>query len=144
MVFDYLSGGDLFTHLQEATVFSEDRSRFYAAELLLALEFIHSKGIIYRDIKPENILLDAQGHIKLADFGLAKELIKVQKKEGEGEDSYKGTGTFCGTHEYLAPEIIMKKEYGMPADIWAFGILLYEMLTGNTPWYEIVPSKLLG
>eukprot|EP00826_Nyctotherus_ovalis_P040268 TRINITY_DN394_c0_g1_i34.p1 TRINITY_DN394_c0_g1~~TRINITY_DN394_c0_g1_i34.p1 ORF type:complete len:266 (-),score=75.37 TRINITY_DN394_c0_g1_i34:95-892(-) len=126
MVFEYAPGGELFQHLKNTEYFSEERARFYAAEILLALEFLHSKNVVYRDLKPENVMLDSEGHVKLTDFGLAKELT-----EGNGL-----TNTFCGTDEYLAPEIILNKGYNGSVDIWSLGILIYEMLTGWAPWQD--------
>ncbi|KAK6640980.1 Serine/threonine-protein kinase Sgk3 [Polyplax serrata] len=124
-VLDYVNGGELFFHLQKETIFSESRSQFYAAEMACALGYLHSKGIIYRDLKPENILLDAQGHIVLTDFGLSKEGLL-------GTDT---TKTFCGTPEYLAPEIILKEAYDRSVDWWCLGTVLYEMLFGLPPFY---------
>lgn len=126
MVFDYIPGGELFQHLKNTEYFTEDRARFYAAEILLALEFLHSKHIVYRDLKPENVMLDAEGHVKLTDFGLAKDLAECHGV----------TATFCGTDEYLAPEIILNKGYNESVDIWGLGILIYEMLTGWAPWQD--------
>jgi len=119
-VLDYVNGGELFFHLQKEKRFSEPRARFYAAEIISALEYLHSLDIIYRDLKPENILLDAEGHVALTDFGLAKEGIEI------GET----TSTFCGTPEYLAPEVLRKQKYGMAVDWWCVGAVLYEMLVG--------------
>ena len=133
MAFDYIPGGVLFAHLRKAKQFDEERAKFYAAEILLALDFLHKKHIIYRDIKPENILLDADGHVKLTDFGLAKML---NNHKGEG------TNTFCGTDEYIAPEVIKGEEYNNSVDIWGLGILLYEMLTGIPPWTNPNRKKL--
>jgi serine/threonine protein kinase len=101
MVFDFFNGGELFTHLRRAKRFSEQTAAFYAGEIFLALEFLHSKKILYRDLKPENVLLDHDGHVRLCDFGLAK----------EGIDLPNGTKTFCGTPEYIAPEVLMSEEY---------------------------------
>ncbi|KAL0276314.1 UNVERIFIED_CONTAM: hypothetical protein PYX00_003907 [Menopon gallinae] len=131
-VLDYVNGGELFFHLQKERVFTESRSRFYAAEMACALGYLHSKGIIYRDLKPENILLDAQGHVVLTDFGLSKEGLI-------GTDT---TKTFCGTPEYLAPEIILKEEYDRSVDWWCLGTVLYEMLFGWPPFYCRDTSKM--
>ena len=131
MVFDFVSGGELFQHLKNDEYFSEARTKFYAAEILLALEFLHKKNIMYRDLKPENVLLDTDGHVKITDFGLAKELSSTSQ-----------TSTFCGTDEYLAPEIILNVPYNESVDIWALGVLIYEMLTGWAPWQERNRKKL--
>jgi len=125
-VMDYVNGGELFYHLQKDKRFSEDRARFYLAEIALGLEYLHANGVLYRDLKPENLLLTADGHICLTDFGLAKEGLIC-------EDSR--TSTFCGTPEYLAPEVLDAKDYGLPVDWWSYGTLMYEMLTGLPPFY---------
>ena len=125
MVMEFLSGGDLLFHLLKNNRFSEERSRFYLAEISLGIFFLHSKEIIYRDLKPDNVLLNAQGHIKLADFGLCKEGIKNGKS---------GTKTYCGTLDYMAPEILQRKEYDNSVDMWSMGVMLYEMLAGRTPF----------
>ncbi len=104
----------------------EERARFYAAEIFLALDFLHRRHIVYRDLKPENIMIDSSGHVRLTDFGLAKELV-IQEK---------GTHTFCGTDEFLAPELLLHKPYGDSVDWWALGILIYEMITGWPPWED--------
>eukprot|EP00829_Urostomides_striatus_P015531 TRINITY_DN4899_c0_g1_i1.p1 TRINITY_DN4899_c0_g1~~TRINITY_DN4899_c0_g1_i1.p1 ORF type:complete len:243 (+),score=61.11 TRINITY_DN4899_c0_g1_i1:56-784(+) len=132
MVFDYICGGDLFLHLKNAEMFTEERAKFYAAEILLALEFLHKRHIVYRDLKPENVLIDLDGHVKLTDFGLSKELV-------EGK-----TNTFCGTDEYLAPEIILNEPYNESVDWWALGVLLFEMLTGWAPWEDNNRKGLFG
>lgn len=129
MVLDYMAGGELFFWLKKDKKFSESRSRLYTAEITVALDALHSADIVYRDLKPENILLDAAGHIRLTDFGLAKANITGYGPEG-------GTKTFCGTPEYLAPEILENKGHGKAVDWWALGTLLFEMLTGLPPFYD--------
>lgn len=129
MVIDYMAGGELFFWLKKDRKFSENRCRLYAAEITLALEALNQADIIYRDLKPENILLDAEGHLRLTDFGLAKSGITGPGAEG-------GTKTFCGTPEYLAPEILENKGHGKAVDWWALGTLLFEMLTGLPPFYD--------
>jgi len=114
-------GGDLFTHHRRSSRFSEKDARFYACQILLGLEYLHAAKVIYRDLKPENILIDRTGYIKMADFGFAK---KIKGR----------TYTLCGTPEYLAPEVIKMRPYGTSADWWAFGIILYEMVEGCTPF----------
>jgi len=126
-ILDFVNGGELFFHLQKEKKFSEERVRFYAAEILLALEHLHENGIIYRDLKPENILLTRDGHICLTDFGLCKEGINSEDDR---------TITFCGTPEYLAPEVLKGKGYGKAVDWWSYGSLVYEMLTGLPPFYS--------
>merc|ERR1712113_1218460 len=126
MVLDFFNGGELFFHLKNEGRFSQKRSKFYSGEICLALKCLHSSGIIYRDLKPENVLLDHEGHIKITDFGLSK-------------DSLKGdmiTHTFCGTPEYLAPEVLHQQGHGKAVDWWSFGTLLYEMMTGLPPFYN--------
>ncbi|XP_060760564.1 STKc_SGK domain-containing protein isoform X1 [Neoarius graeffei] len=125
-VLDYVNGGELFYHLQRERIFLEPRARFYAAEIASALGYLHSLHVVYRDLKPENILLDSQGHIVLTDFGLCKEGL-------EPDDT---TTTFCGTPEYLAPEVLQKQAYDRTVDWWCLGSVLYEMLYGLPPFYS--------
>jgi serine/threonine protein kinase len=125
MVFDYFNGGELFHYLSTQGRFAPDRARFYGAEITLAIEHLHSLNIVYRDLKPENLLLDSEGHIKVADFGLSKENVT--------ENDVK---SFCGTPEYLAPEVIQRQTYGKAVDWWSFGTLLYEFITGLPPYYD--------
>ncbi|KAE8576526.1 hypothetical protein XENTR_v10004223 [Xenopus tropicalis] len=125
-VLDYVNGGELFLHLQRERCFLEPRARFYAAEVACALGYLHSQNIIYRDLKPENILLDSQGHVVLTDFGLCK----------EGMEPEETTSTFCGTPEYLAPEVLRKQPYDRTVDWWCLGAVLYEMLYGLPPFYS--------
>jgi serine/threonine protein kinase len=125
MILDYINGGELFFHLKKEGRFPENRVKFYAAEIVCAMSHLHSLGIVYRDLKPENILLDSDGHICITDFGLSKEI-----KEEEG------THTFCGTPEYLAPEVLKGQGHGIAVDWWSLGTLIYEMLTGLPPFYS--------
>lgn len=124
LVTDFMSGGELFWHLQKEGRFSEDRAKFYIAELVLALEYLHDNDIVYRDLKPENIMLDANGNIALCDFGLSKADLKGR------------TNTFCGTTEYLAPELLLDETgYTKMVDFWSLGVLIFEMCCGWSPFF---------
>ncbi|KAI4608851.1 hypothetical protein J4E83_008890 [Alternaria metachromatica] len=125
-VTDYMSGGELFWHLQREGRFQEGRAKFYIAELILALQHLHEHNIVYRDLKPENILLDANGHIALCDFGLSKANLTENAT----------TNTFCGTTEYLAPEVLLDEHgYTKMVDFWSLGVLVFEMCCGWSPFY---------
>eukprot|EP00242_Pyramimonas_sp_CCMP2087_P014665 CAMPEP_0198203120 /NCGR_PEP_ID=MMETSP1445-20131203/6372_1 /TAXON_ID=36898 /ORGANISM="Pyramimonas sp., Strain CCMP2087" /LENGTH=907 /DNA_ID=CAMNT_0043874371 /DNA_START=201 /DNA_END=2924 /DNA_ORIENTATION=+ len=131
MLLEPLLGGELFSHLSDTTTFAESRARFYAASILLGLNHMHERGIIYRDLKLENVLLDRKGHVKIVDFGFAKKLKK---------DEY--TYTLCGTPDYLAPEILKGTGHNRGADYWSFGVLVYEMIIGHTPFYSHDDSEI--
>ncbi|GFF55348.1 cAMP-dependent protein kinase type 2 [Aspergillus udagawae] len=123
MVMDFVEGGELFSLLRKSQRFPNPVAKFYAAEVTLALEYLHSQQIIYRDLKPENLLLDRHGHLKITDFGFAKEVPDI-------------TWTLCGTPDYLAPEVVSSKGYNKSVDWWSLGILIFEMLCGFTPFWD--------
>merc|ERR1712141_440831 len=126
LVTEYVNGGELYFHLAKERQFSEDRTRFYGAEIISAIDYLHTNAIIYRDLKLENLLLDKDGHIKIADFGLCKEDIRWGTT----------TKTFCGTPEYLAPEVLDDVNYGRAVDWWGVGVVMYEMMVGRLPFYN--------
>jgi serine/threonine protein kinase len=126
MVMDFVPGGELFSHLRRAGRFPLEVTKLYAAEIVLALAYLHERSICYRDLKPENLLLDQDGHLRITDFGFAKHVVDR-------------TYTLCGTPEYLAPEIIQSQGHGLAADWWSLGILIYEMLAGYPPYYDDDP-----
>lgn len=131
LILEYLPGGELFMHLEREGIFTEDTACFYLAEITLALEHLHSCGIIYRDLKPENILLDKDGHVKLTDFGLCKEALE------DGETTH----TFCGTVEYMAPEVLLRSGHAKSVDWWSLGALMFDMLTGGPPFTASTRKK---
>jgi serine/threonine protein kinase len=124
LILDYVPGGDLYQRLKSERGIQEERARLIAAELVLGLGHLHRNGFVYRDLKPENILFDENGHVRLTDFGYAKQL--------QGADK---TSTFCGTADYLAPEVLLAKPYNKSVDWWSFGCVIFEILTGVSPFY---------
>ncbi|KAI1300469.1 camp-dependent protein kinase catalytic subunit [Xylaria venustula] len=137
MLLDYIPGGELFSYLRRHRRFPEEWAQFYSAEIVLVLEFLHEHqgGVAYRDLKPENLLLDGHGHVKLVDFGFAKRL-------GSKDDRPVETYTLCGTPEYLAPEVIQNKGHTTAVDWWALGILIYEFVTGYPPFWHQNPIEI--
>ncbi|XP_071748038.1 cGMP-dependent protein kinase, isozyme 2 forms cD4/T1/T3A/T3B isoform X2 [Lepeophtheirus salmonis] len=130
MLMESCLGGELWTILRDRGNFDDSTTRFYTACVIEAFDYLHSRGIIYRDLKPENLLLDTTGYVKLVDFGFAKKL-QVGRK----------TWTFCGTPEYVAPEVILNKGHDISADYWSLGVLMFELLTGTPPFTGTDPMK---
>ncbi|KAJ3345945.1 hypothetical protein HDU83_003545 [Entophlyctis luteolus] len=130
LVMEYIQGGELFTYLRNMDKLDNEAAKFYAAEVVLAFEYLHSADVVYRDLKPENLLIDTNGHIRVTDFGFAKHL------------NGHLTHTLCGTPDYLAPEVIQSKGYGKAVDWWALGILIYEMIAGHPPFFDDDPFRL--
>lgn len=148
LVFDFMEGGELYRHLCIRGILPENLVRFYAAEICIAIGYLHAIGVIYRDLKPENLCLDSKGHIHIIDLGLCKDGMMMNKTIGKRSKSKNNNNDFdekdikddlnelCGTTEYLAPEILKLSGYGYAADWWSFGMVIYEMLTGLPPWYS--------
>ena len=132
-ILEYCPGGELFNLLKKKKKFTEAKTRFFIAQIILALEHLHKFNVLYRDLKPENILIDKNGNIKLTDFGLSK--MNISNSDNKSK-------TICGTDEYLAPEIINGKGYGKMVDWWTLGCLIYELLTGKPPFYNSNIDKL--
>ncbi|OAD04573.1 hypothetical protein MUCCIDRAFT_36903, partial [Mucor lusitanicus CBS 277.49] len=131
LVLEYYAGGDIATQLSNMSCFDQERTKFYAAEIVYGLGILHEHGIVYRDLKPENVLIGRDGHIILTDFGLSK----IFSEQDVDEYNVPSTQTFCGTAEYLAPEILLGEPYTFVVDFWSLGTLLYEMLAGTTPYW---------
>merc|ERR1719285_1308674 len=124
-VIEFVRGGDLMFHMQRQRRLPEEHARFYSSEICLALNYLHERGIIYRDLKLDNVLLDSEGHIRLTDYGMCKEgMVNPDDK----------TGTFCGTPNYIAPEILQGQDYSFSVDWWALGVLMFEMMAGRSPF----------
>lgn len=126
MLLEFVNGGEMFSHLRKEGRLPNDHARFYSGEIVLAIAYLHQLHAIYRDLKPENVLLDCEGHVKITDFGFAKVISDL-------------TWTLCGTPEYLAPEMIQSTGHSYAVDWWAFGVLLFEMLAGYPPFFDTTP-----
>lgn len=125
MSFEYVQGGEIFRLLRRESFFPNDVALFYMTEIVLALEYLHARNIAYRDLKPENLLIAGDGHLKITDFGFAKKIPPGHR-----------TLSLCGTPEYLAPEIIMNQGHNQGVDWWSLGVLMFEMLAGYPPFYD--------
>jgi len=134
LILEYCPGGDLAQVLELEGKFAESRAKIYAAEVLLAIQSLHKMDIIYRDLKPDNIVVDSEGHVKLTDFGLSK----------EGIDDNISAKSFCGSLAYLAPEMLKRSGHGKSVDWYLFGVLLYEMLIGESPYFSSEEEELLN
>jgi cGMP-dependent protein kinase len=130
MLLEACLGGELWTVLRDKVAFDDATARFYTGCVVEAFSYLHTRGIIYRDLKPENLLLDDSGYVKLVDFGFSKRVPHGRK-----------TWTFCGTPEYVAPEIILNRGHDISADLWSLGILMFELLTGSPPFCGADPMK---
>ena len=128
---EFVQGGEIFSRLREFAYFPNDVALFYAVEILLGLEYLHSNSVIYRDLKAENVLIDRTGHVKLVDFSFAKRIMPDEKLR-----------TLCGTADYICPEMLNGKGYSIPVDWWAFGVLIFEFLCGFPPFFERTPMKI--
>eukprot|EP01113_Clastostelium_recurvatum_P009796 TRINITY_DN14766_c0_g1_i2.p1 TRINITY_DN14766_c0_g1~~TRINITY_DN14766_c0_g1_i2.p1 ORF type:complete len:409 (-),score=114.69 TRINITY_DN14766_c0_g1_i2:73-1299(-) len=132
MLMEFAQGGELFYHLRNQGAFEEGLVRFYAAEIAMALSHLHEQGIVYRDLKLENLVLASSGHVRITDFGFARKL----------ETKSSRTFTVCGTAEYLAPELLLGKGYNYSVDWWALGVLIFEMMSGYSPFYDENPTEI--
>mmetsp|Transcript_10044 Transcript_10044/g.18741 ORF Transcript_10044/g.18741 Transcript_10044/m.18741 type:complete len:436 (+) Transcript_10044:116-1423(+) len=128
-VLELLQGGELYTHLKRKVKLPEETARFYAATVVFAFTTLHAKKIAYRDLKPENLVMNNDGYVKLVDFGLAKQLLTGK------------TWTLCGTPDYLAPEVILNEGHDIAVDYWALGVLIFEMVVGTPPFYADDPME---
>ncbi|KAF1762885.1 hypothetical protein GCK72_011149 [Caenorhabditis remanei] len=124
MALEFLPGGELFALMERVQFLSENSARFYIAQITLGLDYLHNNHILYRDLKPANVMIDKDGNVKLVDFGMSKFNFPKGNK----------TSTFCGSMEYMAPEMITEKEYGHAVDLWALGVLLFDLVTGSPPF----------
>jgi len=132
IITDFMQGGELFFHLHKEKRFKDEKAKFYIIEIILAIEYLHKNKMLYRDLKPENVLIDTNGHIKLTDFGLSKIIQKPKEK------AY----TICGTPQYLAPEVLSDKGYDCTVDWWSLGCVLYELLVGRSPFRILLGDSL--